>query len=388
MRANARRGARRLAGAWAVAVVLAAVVSSVVTAGPAQAKPTPFTYSTVAWTHSAVIVASVNTAGDLYYWQEPDGTGNWNQELVATGQYKYSVPSIAWTGSAVVIADSDGGQVNYWYQFAGTRNWHEQQAATSKTVTYGPATIGWTGSAVIIAAVTDSTDGNNTTALNYWYQFADTGTWHHQQVATNVSYSLYAGPSIGWTGSTVTITDSDPSGNLDYWYQFADTGTWHHQQVAPSSSAGGQYPYWHSPVISWTGSAVVIAAVDDEGDLDYWYQPVGTGTWHRQQVAAASVASYDAASIAWTGSSVVLAGVSETGSLNFWWQAAGTSRWHEEPVATLSPGGDYFQPSMAAAGDSVVITDSDSSDDVGGNLDYWWQQDGTAGWNPQQVAAG
>jgi hypothetical protein len=103
------------------------------------------------------------------------------------------------------------------------------------------------------------------------------------------------------------------------------------------------------PAISWTGSAVVIAAVDNEGDLDYWYQHAGTGTWHRQQVAAGSVASYDGAAIAWTGRSVILAGVSLNGSLNFWWQAAGTSSWHEEPVASLSPDADHFPPSMAPA---------------------------------------
>ena len=100
------------------------------------------------------------------------------------------------------------------------------------------------------------------------------------------------------------------------------------------------------------------------------------------------MAPYYPPAIAWTGSSVVLAGVSENGSLNFWWQAAGTRPWHEEPVATLSPGGEYFYPSMAPAGGSVVITDSDGSALPGGNLDYWWQQDGTRGWNQQQVATG
>jgi hypothetical protein len=66
---------------------------------------------------------------------------------------------------------------------------------------------------------------------------------------------------------------------------------------------------------------------------------------------------------------VVLAGVSENGSLNFWWQAADTRPWHEEHVATLSLGGEYFYPSMASAGGSVIITDSDGSALPGGNLD-------------------
>jgi hypothetical protein len=134
---------------------------------------------------------------------------------------------------------------------------------------------------------------------------------------------------------------------------------------------------------------VIITDTDSSGNLDYWYQYADTGTWHHQQVAAAfAVAPYYPPAIAWTGRSVVLAGVSEKGSLNFWWQAAGTRPWHEENVATLSPGGEYFYPSMAPAGGSVVITDSHGSALPGGNLDYWWQQDGTRGWNQQQVATG
>ena len=116
-------------------------------------------------------------------------------------------------------------------------------AAAPENSYYGPATISWTGSTVIIAAVAVSGYAPTaTTALDYWYQYAGTGTWHHQQVATGVVYDSYAGPSIGWTGSTVIITDTDSSGNLDYWYQYAGTGPWHQQQVAPASAAGsGQF---------------------------------------------------------------------------------------------------------------------------------------------------
>jgi hypothetical protein len=384
MRAGTRRGARWLAGVWAVAVVLSAVVM----AGPAQAATAPFTYSAVAWTGTSVVVAAVNTAGNLDYYEQ-DGSTTWHQEVVAKCCYNNSVPSIAQTGRTVSIADSgEGGQVDYYYHYDGiclvksvcTQGWHEQVVATAPRGTpYGPATISWTGSAVIIAAV------DQVGALDYWYQDAGTRAWHKEQVATDVGYNTTAGPSIGWTGSTVVITDADAHGNVDYWYQDAGTRPWHQQRVAPPESlrAGG---YWTYPVISWTGSAVIIAATNEEGDLDYWHQHAGS--WLQQQVAGvASVASFGPA-IAWTGSSVVLAAVSH-GSLNFWVQAAGTRPWHHEHVATISQANDDFPPSMAAAGHSVVITDSDGSLlPIGGNLDYWWKKVGTTDWHQQQVAAG
>src|SRR5580658_10531775 len=102
MRAGTRRGARWLAGVWAVAVVLAATVM----AGPAQAAPAPFTDSAVAWTGHTAVVAALNTAGNLDYYYQQDGSTTWNQEVVAKCCYNDSAPSIAQTGNTVSIAES------------------------------------------------------------------------------------------------------------------------------------------------------------------------------------------------------------------------------------------------------------------------------------------
>jgi hypothetical protein len=397
MRAGTRRGARWLVGVWAVAVVLPTLVM----AGPAQAATPSFSYSSVAWTGHTVVVAAVNNAGNLDYWQQT-GSTTWDQQVVAKCCYSNSVPAIAQTGSTVSIVETgEGGQVNYYSLYDGIcliqspceGGWHKQVVATAASGTdYGPATISWTGSKVIIAA--DHGLGGSSGApvvLDYWYSDGGFGPWHEEQVATFGSYYGSGRPSIGWTGSTVVITDTDANGDVDYWYQYAGTRHWYEQQVAPAESFGnGGGGFWSFPVISWTGSTVIIAATNENADLDYWYQDASTGLWHQQQVAGSgSVAPYGPPAIAWTGSSVVLGDVTENGSLNFWVQAAHRRPWHFEHVATLSSAGsEYYTPSMAAAGGQVVITDSDGSDGQGGNLDYWWKQVGTTDWHQQQVAAG
>lgn len=88
--------------------------------------------------------------------------------------------------------------------------------------------------------------------------------------------------------------------------------------------------------------------------------------------------------IAWTGSSVVIAATNTQGNLDFWWQAAGTSPWNPEQVDPTGLGSQFGHPSMVATAGSVMITATDGS----GNLDYLWQQYGTSGWGGQQVAAG
>ena len=69
-----------------------------------------------------------------------------------------------------------------------------------------------------------------------YYHVAGTTAWHEEQVATGVG----ATPSIGWTGSTVIITDTDAHGNLDYWYstQAPDPGTSSRSRPRRPAAAG------------------------------------------------------------------------------------------------------------------------------------------------------
>jgi hypothetical protein len=376
MSAGTRRCAQWLAGVWAVAVVLAAVV----TAGPAQAATAPFTYSTVAWTGTSAIIAGTNGAGDLYYWSELIGGSTFNEQLLASGQPFTGAPAIGWTGSTVIIAVSQGSQLDYWYQdqHAATRTWHEQQVAAARGTSYGPATIGWTGTSVIIAGATSHHN------LDYWYEQYGTSTWHEQQVSTGVygaDYNTAFGPSIGWTGSKVIISSTDNFGGVDYFFQNAGSRTWYGQLVEP-----GLIPPWRGTAIGWTGSAVIITSWNQYGQLAYFSDPAGTGTWHGQSVAQDIHAD---PAIAWTGKSVVITDTSPQGDLEIWRQAAGARTWSNKRIAPALGARHYFgprhlaNPSIAVAGGFVIITAVDSS----GNLDYW-SQFGPTPWNEQQVAAG
>lgn len=374
MRAGTRRGARWLAGVWAVAVVLAATLM----AGSAQASPVRFTYGSVGWTGTSAIIAGTDSAGDLYYWSELITSKTFKKQLLATGQHFTGAPAIGWTGSRVIIAVSQGSQLDYWYQDqhpAG--HWHEQLVAAARGTSYGPATIGWTDTSVIIAAVTSH---NN---LDYWYEQYGTSTWHEQQVSTGgyIGYNSAFAPSIGWTGSKVIISSTDNLGGVDYFYQNAGTRPWYGQQVYP-----GILPPWRGTAIGWTGSKVIVTSWDQYGQLVYWYEPAGTGTWHGQTVAHDIYAD---PAIAWTGKSVVITDTGPQGDLEIWRQAAGTTTWSNKQIAPVLGAGHYFgpshlsNPSIAVAGGFVIITAVDSS----GNLDYW-SQFGPTSWYEQQVAAG
>jgi uncharacterized protein YccT (UPF0319 family) len=89
--------------------------------------------------------------------------------------------------------------------------------------------------------------------------------------------------AIAWTGSSVVIAAVDGSGNLKYWWQKADTTPWNPETVASAGPGGIPVYFW--PAIAWTGSSVVISAVDSSKNLDYWWQQADTTLWHKETVA-------------------------------------------------------------------------------------------------------
>lgn len=250
-----------------------------------------YSVPSIAWTGKSVVVAATDSTG-LHYWFQENGKTTWYHELV----YRYvsspgdarPQPSIAWTGSSVIIADwcqGNGSGLCYYWQSAGSNTWHRQIVDFSDA---NNPSIAWTGNAVIIAAK-QYPSGGYPGVVSYWWQAAGTTTWHKQQVstprATPFNDSDFSPPSIAAAGGSAVIASVDQATEaqqLDYWWEPAtSSGAWTQQN--PSGSV--QYSAWTGPrSIAWTGVSVVLTSTDACGDLDYWWQKVGTVTWNRQRV--------------------------------------------------------------------------------------------------------
>ena len=350
----------------------------------------------IAWTGSSVVIAAlpVDNSGDLLYWWQPAGATQWNKEIVATA-LQGQEPAIAWTGSSVVITAVDGMcNLLYWWQQAGTTQWNKETVAQNWTGTTSvfPA-IAWTGSTVVIAA--SDKDGSiwywwQPAGATQWNKELVVKGGVGSTQASWVACERFGNPALAWTGSSVVIAAPDNAANLLYWWQQAGTTPWNEEMVA-ENLAGSAIKGPRKPAIAWTGSSVVIAANDSLGNLWYWWQPAGAPQWGGAQCVSVYSPSWESApwsggppvgapAIAWTGSSVVIAAVDVSGNLFYWWQPAGGSQWTKETVANNIL--QDFTPAIAWTGSSVVIAAVDTSD----NLLYWWQPSGSTQWNKETVA--
>jgi hypothetical protein len=385
---------------------------------------TNFDQSGIAWTGDTVVIVASNnvtSGGNLYYFWQKTGTGGWNRELVASANggtcpgnctgwcqpvpWGYISNAIAWTGDSVVIAavDQRDGGLYYWYQAKGTTAWHQQQIApgppgccsfygvvngvtTPEILGYVLPSIAWTGSSVVVASCDREFN------LHYWFQEKFKTTWYHELVAKgDCNYQ----PSIAWTGASVIIAAPCHVG-LCYYWQAAGAAGWNREVVDSN-------PYTEQQSIAWNGKAVIISAVvwptEFTSMVYYWWQEVGTQTWHKQQVMYGPPAAniWGMTSIAAAGDSVVIAASmqpstdSDGNALYYWWEPftmygdrhINTYNWTLE---NLEPSKDYSvwtdARSIAWTGASVIMSVTTAC----GDLDYWWQRVGTTNWNKQRVA--
>jgi hypothetical protein len=299
---------------------------------------------------SVIIAAVDQRNGGLYYWWQPNGGTTWHQETVASGPpgccsfgsvvnsqvtpdvHGYSVPSIAWTGKSVVIAATDKHGLHYWFQEKFKTTWYHE-FVSSDSIGAQPS-IAWTGASVVIADLCKL-------ALCYYWQSAGSKVWHHQVVDT----ASTGRPSIAWTGHAVVIAATQYPGDklpgvVTYWWQAVGTAPWHKQQVSTARATPFADTDFASPSIAGAGGSVVIAAADtttEAQQVDYWWEPAASnGTWTLQNPSGSAVYSgtTDPRSIGWTGVSVVLTATDACGDLDYWWQRVGTVAWNRQRIAT------------------------------------------------------
>jgi hypothetical protein len=333
----------------------------------------------ITWTDdpNAVIISTTGDDGSVSYWWQAEDTGGWTKQLVGApvfvpGQFNtYSEPTMAWTGDAVIITAADSfGNLDYWWQKKQTLTWNPQhvaQAALDGGIVYTNPAIAWAGDSVAIAVA--DTAGS----LNYWWQTKDRIPWNKKIIDTARQPAIAGAPNNG-----AIIAAVDPEG-LRYWQRIDE------EQFSKPSTVATWSP--SQPAIAWGDSTAVITAVDSAGSLYYWWGI--PGSWHQQQVQPMIGGfGYSQPAIAWTGGAVVITAVDSAGNLMYWWQPKGGSGWYQQQVANASKDRvKYSSPAIAWTGGAVVI--AAKSFNTRGYLhaiNYWWQAEGTGGWNPQTVA--
>jgi hypothetical protein len=221
------------------------------------------------------------------------------------------------------------------------------------------------GDTVNIAA-----QGPNHSLLFYW-AFNGSGSWHTETVGGDLSAAQ--GPSLTLDGNTFYIAVVHSFGELNVWYDTIGTGTWHQVVLAQDQDVWG-----YAPAITADGSNINISAVGQNGDIYFYWGSLAT--WHEETVADSGNGD-SGTSIAVSGNAVTIAANIGQDQLEAYSAVIGTGTWNPQTVAGENTTSSAPSITPDAPDDTLNI----SALSPGGQLDFYWQIDGTSPWHPETL---
>jgi hypothetical protein len=375
--------------AWTAPVASASPASAGGPAGTAKHEAAPrykYSWSSIAWTGSHAVIAGTDAHGDLYYFWLAGTT--WRSQKVAKGKrgVAYGKPAIAWTGHTVVIvAVSESGGLVYFARHASNSGWSSRLLSQVAHREYqAPSVAGIPGGGVLVSAA------NSAGELMSFELEPGSARW----TTTRLADGTFGRPSVvvGYNSMTLAylgLITSTSGGTLYFWWEPLAEPGWSQETIA-SLAPGGSYT---GASIAVTADDVLVTAAATTGAVDVWSQEIGSPGWSSPQAVAAGGGSrYSSPAIAWTGpvsggiSYDVITATNSRGELDYWWEADGTTdRWSPQEIAAASAQSAYLRPGITVSATSVIITAVNTKT---GDVWYWHQAFQTNGWQKQRVARG
>jgi hypothetical protein len=375
----------------AVLVAVAAMASPVAhaasrrAASPLAGHHYKYNLSKIAYTGSKIVIAATDSHGDLYLFWQLVGSPKWHKELVAKGGrgHAYGKPSVAWTGHAVAIAAAtSAGDLFYFAQRQGHSNWTHQRIGTAGGGRYGAPSI----SAVADGPVLISAARKSGKLVSF--ELASSSGWTKLTVASG----NFGAPSIitcfdSLISQNLALISATSGGNLYFWWERLDHTGWNQEDVAKA----GPEASFTSASLAATTSTILLAVGRTDGEVDVFTQQIGGSGWTGQSIAVFTGSGYRNPAVAWTGPvnsssfDVISATTRSGGDLVYWWADDGSTSWTMETIATAGGHAEYANPAIAITAHSVVITAINGKP---GDVDFWLQKFTTTVWHEQLVAKG
>jgi hypothetical protein len=210
----------------------------------------------------SVIIAAQGPVSSLDFYWAANGTSVWHPETVAGSGTTFSAPSQTVNGNSVnIVAEGPGSSLYFYWAANGSSTWTPEVVAGAGTTTDVPAIAVNYGSVNVAAVNAD------TSKMTFYWAANGSTTWHPQQLT-----GLTGGaPAITTYPFGVHVVDREWFGQLADKSTVNGTGTWQYAPVGPGglNSKDGTTS---NPAVTMNDDIENIAAIDDNGNLDFYWQ--------------------------------------------------------------------------------------------------------------------
>ena len=189
--------------------------------------------------------------------------------------------------------------------------------------------------------------------------------------------NAFSSPSIANIGDTVCIAVQGPHNCLNFCWAELGSPQLHYEQVADQGTT------FSAPSLAWIDNAACIAARGPDNSLLFYRQVIGAhGPWGPGESVpdAKTKQAFSAPSLAQVGDTACIAVQGTGGEVEFYWQEIGSAVWNSGTVPLAYS--TVAAPSIAQVGDSVCI----AAQGPNNTLWFFWQKIGfESGWKAQRV---
>jgi len=367
----------------------------------------------VAWNGTDLVTAQIVPDNDLLAWEQVPGASSWQQETVATpasiGGADLGYPSIAATASSVqVVSEDTSGNIWFFQQADGTTTWSAPQfvgTVTSDLPDGGTApAIAWTGVPGHTGTNSVITVEDNG-AVRFWYQ--NGRGWTEETVASGGYYY----PVVTATDRGIVIVALGPGSALHSFYQPYGGSGW-----TSDGTVGVKSGQWFGGLsVTWDGVNVdVVASLNDgaSGGLDgmlpdklvFLWKSDSARSWSDEDISGPSSAQPLAGftpDIAFTGFNLVidalqLVRVTSSGAtyrIGFWWQGSTFTKFTFEQVATAADPSEFDEVTLAStrdatsSGEVAIVSAFTTNTWATTGLADWTQPTGAKGWTRHTITS-
>ena len=364
----------------------------------------------VAWNGTDLVTAQIVPDDDLLAWEQVPGASSWQQETVATpasiGGADLGYPSITATASAVqVVSEDTSGNIWFFQQADGTTTWSAPQFVGTVTP---DAPDGGTAPAIAWTGVPGHTGTNSVItvedngAVRFWFQNGR-GGWTEETVASGGYYY----PVVTATDRGIVIVALGPGGALHSFYQPYGGSGWNSY-----GTVGVKSGQWFGGLsVTWDGVNVDVVASFNDGatggqdgmlpdKLVFLWKSDSSRYWSDEDISGPSSAQPLVGwtpDIAFTGFNLVIDALQApsggTFRLDFWWQGSTFTNFTFEQVATAADPSEFDEVTLAStrdatsSGEIAIVSAFTTNTWATTGLADWTQPTGAKGWTRHTITS-
>jgi hypothetical protein len=252
------------------------------------------------------------------------------------------------TETAIVAENSDdqNGQPNgamYYWQVNGTPTWHSEELPTGTGTAMSPEVTAAPNDNIVVTYISSPISPTAVASFGIDRMSYGATAWSSVVTIQTSTPVLQAASVIEQSSGNIIVSAEDPADDTYFFWSPAGSPlTWYQQSVASGNSLGdnptGTATSEQQPMALYgADQGVAVAGLNGDSTCDEVYEEAnGTAGWHEQTLGCELYKTLPSIVLNPSNDGESAAAVDDAGNVYFYWESDGGTAWNPEEIPGLS----------------------------------------------------